>query len=822
MVEAVRIAGIQVVHAIPGRIRVKMARLRGHSEFAREIHERLAGVRGIQSVEANPLTGSVLVRYEAGMLTSLHSLLALSETLSRLFPDLDLRAIEAWLAPSRHGAAPHPSLAGGASTTMADRCRVVHAIRGRLRMRLDCPQLFDGLSEACESFLRDQPGIQEVRLNPSCRSVILTYDPARRTEDELVSLMQALSLDQLETYQPQQPLHAVPAAPSVAWQPLALSSAAVAIGVLAESALAPWLLVGAAVPIFTRAIEALFQQGKLNVDVMDAAATTVLALQGQVQTAAVMVWLVSLGHVIRDLTRQQSHRAIEALFDGRTQFAWVVRDGEKMQVRVEAVRAGDEVVVYPGELIPVDGTVVTGTATVDQQILTGESMLVEKSAGDQVYAATVVRDGKLYLTAAKVGAETMAAKVVQLVRDAPVRETRIQNYTEQFADRLVPWSFFGAGLTLVLTGDVNRVASLLIVDYGTGIRVAAPTTVLASMTKAARQGILMKGGRSLERLAAVDAIIFDKTGTLTLGVPEVVEVIPYGQEFSAAQILALAAAAQQRLAHPVAEAIVRTAKAQETSIPERETSEYTIGLGVEASVEGAVVLVGSRRFMEAKGIAVRRARADLKRLDAAAAAPIFVARDGRLIGLLALADPLRPEAGMVIQALRERGVADIIMLTGDHPAVARKVADVVGITRYIADALPGQKAELVRTLQAEGHTVAVVGDGINDSPALAQADVGIAVRGGVDVARETAHVALLEGNLWKIPQALDIARESIQLIQQNWHLILYPNTAAIALALLGLSGPIGATLISNGSAIVATVNALRPLLDGITITSRRG
>jgi P-type Cu2+ transporter len=272
----------------------------------------------------------------------------------------------------------------------------------------------------------------------------------------------------------------------------------------------------------------------------------------------------------------------------------------------------------------------------------------------------------------------------------------------------------------------------------------------------------------------------------------------------------------------VAEAIVRTAKAQETSIPERETSEYTIGLGVEASVEGAVVLVGSRRFMEAKGIAVRRARADLNRLDAAAAAPIFVARDGRLIGLLALADPLRPEAGMVIQALRERGVADIIMLTGDHPAVARKVADVVGITRYIADVLPGQKAELVRTLQAEGHTVAVVGDGINDSPALAQADVGIAVRGGVDVARETAHVALLEGNLWKIPQALDIARESIQLIQQNWHLILYPNTAAIALALLGLSGPIGATLISNGSAIVATVNALRPLLDGITITSRRG
>ncbi len=798
---------------------MKITRLRDNPEFAREIHERLAGVQGIQSVEANPVTGSVLVHYEAGALTSLDSLLTLSETLSHLFPDLDLREIQAWLASSGHGAAPHPSLAGGTSTTMADRCRVVHGIRGRLRVRVDCPQLFHGLSEACASFLRDQLGIQEVRLNPGCQSVILTYDPALRTGDELVSLMQALPLDQLETYQPRQPHRAVQASPAVAWLPLALSSAAMAIGVLAESALTPWLLVGAAVPIFARASEALFQQGKLNVDVLDAAATTVLALQGQVQTAAVMVWLVSLGHVIRDLTMQQSHRAIEALFDGRTQLAWVVRDGEKMRVRVEAIRAGDEVVVYSGELIPVDGMVVTGKATVDQQILTGESMPVEKGEGDQVYAATVVRDGKLYLTAAKVGAETMAAKVVQLVRDAPLRETRIQNYAEQFADRLVPWSFFGASLTLALTGDVNRVASLLIVDYGTGIRVAAPTAVLASMTKAARQGILMKGGRSLERLAAVDAIIFDKTGTLTLGAPQIVDVIPYGEAFSAPQILALAAAAQQRLVHPVAEAIVRTAKAQGISIPERDTSEYTIGLGVEASVEGAVILLGSRRFMEAKGIAVRRAQADLQRIDVAAAAPIFVAKDGRLIGLLALADPLRPEAGMVVQALRQRGVADIIMLTGDHPAVARKVADAVGITRYLAGVLPDQKAELVRTLQAAGHTVAVVGDGINDSPALAQADVGIAVRGGVDVARETAHVALLEGTLWKIPQAIDIARESIQLIQQNWHLIFYPNTVAVALSLLGLSGPIGATLISNGSAVVATLSALRPLLDGIAIRS---
>jgi manganese/zinc-transporting P-type ATPase C len=225
--------------------------------------------------------------------------------------------------------------------------------------------------------------------------------------------------------------------------------------------------------------------------------------------------------------------------------------------------------------------------------------------------------------------------------------------------------------------------------------------------------------------------------------------------------------------------------------------------------------------MSAKGVALPQARGDLRRVDEAAAAPIFVAVDGELCALFVLADPLRPEAGAVVQALRTRGIKEVIMLTGDHSAVAKKVAGLLGIERYIAEALPEQKAELVRALQAEGRTVAVVGDGINDSPALAQANVGIAVHRGADVAHETAHVALLEGSLWKIPQAIDIARESMHLIRQNWDLIFYPSTAAIALSLPGIIGPVGATLISNGSAVLATVNALRPLLGGHSVRSVR-
>jgi heavy metal translocating P-type ATPase len=702
-------------------------------------------------------------------------------------------------------------------------CHPVHTMPGRLRLRLETPAVLNGLAGAVEDVLRDHPAVQGVRLNPPARSLVVTYDAAVIEADDLIHFLQGWTIERLESYQSRSHRsQQSPESPAQSWWSLGLSTAAVALGFLAESAVAPWCLAVAAIPIFQRAFDAIVQRGKLNVDVLDAAATTVLVAQGQVTTAAAMVWLVALGDFIRDITMQQSRRAIEGLLDGKIQSAWVLREGKKIRVNVEEVQAGDQVVVYPGELIPVDGTVLSGKAMVDQKILSGESLPVEKGEGDQVYAATVVRDGKLYLQAAKVGQETLAAKVVQLVRDAPVRETRVQNYAEQFAGRMVPWSFLGAGASLVFSRNAGTAASLLIVDYGTGIRVAAPTTVLSSMTKAARQGILIKGGRYLEQLAEMDAIVFDKTGTLTLGVPEVAELVHYDHgDLSPDMILQMAAAAQQRLTHPVAEAIVRAARCRGLEIPERDGSEYLIGQGVEAVVNGRVVLAGSQRFMTGKGIALLQAREDLRRIEEAAAAPILVAIDGTLCALFVLADPLRLEAAAVVQALRAQGIKEIIMLTGDHPAVANRVAGSLGIERYVAEALPAHKAELVRTLQAEGHTVAVVGDGINDSPALAQADVGISVHSGADVARETAHVALLEGNLWKIPLAIDVARESMHLIRQNWDLVFYPSTAAIALSLAGIIGPVGATVISNGSAVLAATNALRPLFDSHAARSMR-
>ncbi|MEW6380256.1 MAG: heavy metal translocating P-type ATPase [bacterium] len=692
--------------------------------------------------------------------------------------------------------------------------RIAQAIPGRLRLRVDLRGDFqkEGMVKALEDFLRCQKGVFKVNYNRHCRSLTVQYNPVDTSGDELMRLISKVSVETLKLRQ-RNPEHQKPEAEGFSWLPFTLSSVALILGTFTESSLMPFLLLGASIPIFSRAFVSVTKEKKLNVDVLDASATALLSFQRQYTTAAAMVWLVSLGDFIRNATVRQSHRAIEGLFDGHDLTAWVVRDGKKILIKAEGVQIGDEVVVYPGELIPVDGIVLEGKATVDQKILTGESLPVEKEKGNKVFAGTVVREGKVYLRAEKVGAETTQAKIIQLVNQAPTQETRVQNYAEHFANRLVPWSFLAAGTSFAITGNSNPAASLLIVDYGTGIRIAAPTTVLSSMTRAARQGILIKGGRYLEKLAAIDAVIFDKTGTLTLGEPEIVDIIPYGKKNTPEWVLSLAAASEDRITHPTAEAIVRAAKQRGIDIPERESSEYTIGLGIEACVGGSVVMVGCHRFMALKKVPMKRASRDIARLDGGGASPLYVALDGKLIGLLVYTDPIRPEASSVIRALSCKGIKQVVMLTGDHPAIAEKVARTLGISRFIADVFPGEKAEIVRSLQKEGYTVAVVGDGINDTPALVQADVGISVKGGADVARETAHVSFLEGNLWKIPQAIDIARESLQLIQQNWSINFYPNTAAIILAVLGVLNPIGTTIVSNGSAILASCNALRPLIS---------
>ncbi len=528
---------------------------------------------------------------------------------------------------------------------------------------------------------------------------------------------------------------------------------------------------------------------------------------------AIVTWLIRFGDWIRDLTAAGSRRAIAELLEFQAKTAWVIRDRSVVSIPAMDLVVGDEVVVYPGEMIPVDGEILHGTALIDQKTITGEGLPVTRSAGQEAFAATVIHEGQLTIRAVRVGADTMAGQIAELVESAPLGDTRMQNHAEKFADRLVlPMLALATGTTAV-TADFNRFLNLVIVDYGTGIRVAAPTAVLSSMTHAARSGIIIKSGAHMERLAEVDTMVFDKTGTLTRGSPTVLNVLSYNEHITPGHLLGLAAAAETKLTHPVAEALRSKARESRVNVPACEETQYRLGLGVEGQVNGYYMHVGNERFMRQSGISVAVAASDRATLDERGYSCLHIAVDGKLAGLAPYADEIRFESQSVIQQLAAMGVKNSIMLTGDNEVVARAVGRRLGLTRQFADMLPADKASVIQDLRRAGNVVAMVGDGINDSPALSFSDVGIAMRHGAKVAHESAHVVLMEDSLGKLVQAMEISRGAVSLIKQNYAIVASLNTFALALALPGgLISPVTTALLSNGSAIIATLNGIRPLL----------
>ena len=389
----------------------------------------------------------------------------------------------------------------------------------------------------------------------------------------------------------------------------------------------------------------------------------------------------------------------------------------------------------------------------------------------------------------------------------------MQNHAERFADRLVlPTLGLAIGIAAV-TADFNRFLSLVIVDFGTGIRVAAPTAVLSSMTHAARVGIVIKSGGHMEKLANVDTVVFDKTGTLSVGTPHVVHMQSFNRHVSPEHLLALAVAAETRLQHPVAEALREKSRELQLVLPQCDETEYRIGLGVEGRVNGYYMHVGSERFLRQNDIRVDHIATERALIDERGCSCLYVAIDGELAGLIAYEDRIRPESRQIVETLHGMGIRDTIMLTGDNAVVAKAVGKRVGLTRQVANMMPADKAEVILQLQREGRSVAMVGDGINDSPALSFADVGIAMKYGADITHESADVVLMEDSLWKLIKAIEISRGAVGLIKQNYGIVAAMNAVALGLALPGgLVSPEVTAVISNGSAIVASLNGIRPAL----------
>ncbi|MBD2561476.1 MULTISPECIES: heavy metal translocating P-type ATPase [Nostoc] len=694
---------------------------------------------------------------------------------------------------------------------------VVHTTPGRLRFRIPRLRCDADYAKRLEVLLTADALVNNVRVKPAAMSVAVTYKSEKVSDAKMrshlhdliqaasvvVVLKNSTSLSETEK--------------ETSWPGLRLSAVATTLAVLGGPLglpIPPLIVVLpiaiATLPVVQRAWEGIRVERKLNIDFLDFMAIAITTFQGHFLTPSLMLSLIEVGENIRDRTARSSAQQTLDLLSSLGQFVWVERNGEKQQIPIQDVQRGDTVIVYPGEQVPVDGSILRGKALLDEQKLTGESMPVLKKKGQPVFASTLVREGRIYILAEWIGNDTRAGQSIKLMQEAPVHDTRMENYAMKFAQKAVVPTLLLGGAVFATTRNPSRAASVLTLDFATGIRVSVPTTVLAALTYAARRGILIRSGRALEQLAEVDTIVFDKTGTLTKGEVDVVSVESFNPATSRLRVLELAAAAEQRLTHPVAEAIVRYAQAEQVEILPRSKWDYQLGLGVKAQIDGETVYVGSDRFLRSSGIDTEALNGQQKFVNSA----IYVASNGQLQGIIKYSDLLRPESREVIRALSTVEGVEIHMLTGDNKRTATAVATELGIlpTHTHAEAFPEQKATVVRQLHEQGKTVAFVGDGINDSPALAYADVSVSFANGSEIARETADLVLMQNDLHSLLEAIAIARQAKQLIRQNTGLVAVPNLAALAIAVLFGLNPLAATVVNNGSTVVAGVNGLRPIL----------
>ena len=540
-----------------------------------------------------------------------------------------------------------------------------------------------------------------------------------------------------------------------------------------------------------------------------------------VETAAVIIALVLLGRFLETRAKAGTTQAIKKLMGLRPRTARVLRGGREVEVPVEEVRVGDEVVVRPGERVPADGVVIEGRSTVDESMLTGESVPVEKGPQDEVIGATVNRAGSIQVRATRVGRDTALAQIVRLVEQAQGSKAPVQRLVDRVSAYFVPvvmgiaaasfvvWLLSGSSFTSAMLAFV----AVLIIACPCALGLATPTAIMVGTGRGAELGILVRSADALESAHRLDMAVFDKTGTLTRGEPQVTDVAT--SSLDAEELLALAAAAESRSEHPLGEAIVRHARQRGIDVPDVSDFQASVGHGVTATVRGTSVSIGSARHMEDLDIRVDWLRKDAEGLEADGKTTVYVAVDGTVVGMIAIADTLRAEASEAVAELKRLGL-EVAMVTGDNRRTAQAIARQAGIDRVLAEVLPDRKASEVRQLQSEGRRVAMVGDGINDAPALAQADVGIAIGTGTDIAMEASDLTLISGDLRGVAAALALSRQTMRNIKQNlvgafaYNVTLIPVAAGVLYPLWGvLLDPILAAAAMAGSSVTVVTNALR-------------
>ena len=690
------------------------------------------------------------------------------------------------------------------------KCKILHDTAGRLRVHLCCKRMTLRQADVLEYYLLAVDGVRSVKVYDRTRDAVVVYDAER---ERMIRALARFSFEKAEKLD-LAPEHTSRTLNREFEDKLALTvMRRCASNLFLPAPVTSALAVIRSAKYIKEGLLALWHR-KLSVAVLDATAVTVSMVRGDFATAGSVMFMLRLGEILEEWTHKKSVADLASAMSLRVENVWQQVDGTEVLTKVTDVKPGDRIVIRTGGMIPLDGRVVEGEAMVNQSSLTGESMPVAKRPGSPVYAGTVAEEGECVVCVEKVSGSGRYDRVVRMIEESEKLKSGTENRALQLADRLVPWCLAGTVATYALTRNVTRAISILMVDFSCALKLSMPLAVLSAMRECGEYHITVKGGKYLEALAQADTIVFDKTGTLTRATPQVVQVVPFsgcGEQ----EVLQLAACLEEHFPHSMANAVVRAAKERGISHEEMHSEvEYIVAHGIASRVGGTRVVIGSAHFIfEDEGCTIPAGeQAKFDALDPQYS-HLYLAASGVLAGVICIADPLRPEAAQVLHKLRKLGITQTVMMTGDSDRTARALAAQVGVDRCFAEVLPEDKAAFVRDAKAEGHTVVMIGDGINDSPALSAADIGIAIHSGAAIAREIADVTIRADSLEELVTLKAIANALQKRVGGNYRFVLSFNSALILLGALGILPPATSAMLHNLSTLGISLRSMTDLLE---------
>lgn len=692
---------------------------------------------------------------------------------------------------------------------------VRHSIPGRIRLEYDNRNIDPIRATLAENLIAVQEGITGISFNSNVGTFLVYYDISKLSECEVLAFFRAIDDQYLDDPSMLASVREPDVSISLAGT-LVSMTVSYALRKILPVSIRSIMRVWRAFPRVMAGAKCLLSGHISDTRVLDAAAISVAIASGNSRTADNIGFLLSVGETIEEYTKRKSLDDLAITMFSGNESVHVLAGEDTEEVRpLSAVRKGDVIIARTGDVIQADGSVAKGEALVNQATITGEPLAVEKREGSTVFAGTVVEEGEIHVCVRQIGSQTKVSRILAEISSSNELKVSSQKNAEILADRLVKYNFLFTALTFLFTRNTAKVLSTLMVDYSCAMKLSAPIAVLSAMKEAAEHGLLVKGGRFLEEAAKADTVVFDKTGTLTNASPMLSRIINFSAR-SDDEILRLAACLEEHYAHPIARAIVRAADERNLEHPEKHAKvEYIVAHGIASYVADHRVLVGSRHFVindehsEAPDSLDDIQKEAIKRGESL----LYLAEDGRLIALFALSDPVRTDAAQVILKLRESGVSRCVMITGDDEGAAKSVAESAGLDRYISRALPEDKSRYVKDCRNDGHKVIMLGDGINDAPALAAADVGVAMGESAAIAGETADIVLSgDSGLEGIVTARELGRGLLRRIDQTNRSIVLVNTSLILLGLAGLLPPSVSALLHNASTVTFALQSSKPLI----------